>query len=383
VHDITARKHSDGLLLAAKAEAEAANEAKSRFLAAASHDLRQPLTALSMYVGTLSRTAAASDQRLVSRIEGCVHGLSVLLSNLFDLSKLDSGAATVKPVEFAMKELFDSLETVYGGEAAGKGLRLRLRPTSARVRTDPYLLQRILGNLIANAIKFTERGGVLVACRRHACKMWVEVWDSGIGIADDKTEFIFEEFAQLGDSARNRGSGLGLSIVDKTAALLGLQVRIRSRPGRGSMFAVELPAAFDIAQNLVPTPAPPRVPRKLRIGLVEDNSAVLHALTLALSSTGHDVVSSTTGSGLLENLGGQAPQIIISDYRLAAGETGSDVIAAMRSAFGEELPGFVLTGNTDPALVRSMSEQRIAVHFKPVEVDALEAAIMEATGINA
>ncbi|MGE5471839.1 MAG: ATP-binding protein [Bacteroidota bacterium] len=230
-------------LVAAKTEAERANNAKSRFMAAASHDLRQPLSALSLYVGMLENKVPPADQMLVSKTKACVATLSELLTDLLDLSKLDAEVMTAEVSDFPVAELMANLEAIHGPEALLKGLSLRCLSSKLNARTDPVLYQRLLGNLVANAIRYTERGGVLVGCRRRGGKTWIEVWDTGIGIPAGKTAEIFEEFKQLGNDERNgaKGSGLGLAIVARTAALLGLQIRVTSRAGKGSMFAIELP----------------------------------------------------------------------------------------------------------------------------------------------
>lgn len=367
--DITENKLAEAALREAKAEAELADRAKSRFLAAASHDLRQPLAALSLYVGVLKNRIAPNHGKLVADIEACADSLSELLSDLLDVSKLDAGVVTPKPEDFAVDELFASLVSVHGAEARVKGLQLRWRRSNAIAHTDRKLMQRLAGNLLANAIAFTERGAVLLACRRRQGRLWIEVWDTGVGIAEDKTDIIFEEFRQLDDGARNRGSGLGLAIVAKTAALLGLSTRLHSRPGRGSLFAVELPTGQALAAP--PEPTPPLAAARLRIALVEDNTKLLGVLAFALADAGHEVIAAACREQILERLGGQAPDVIVSDYRLAAQETGLTVISALRKAFGADLPAILITGDTDPALVRSMAGRGIAVHYKPFPIEAL------------
>jgi PAS domain S-box-containing protein len=378
--NITPRKLIEAELMAAKAEAEQANRAKSRFLAAASHDLRQPLTALSLLVGLLKTRMTSDSAGVVSKIQSCIDSLSELLTDLLDVSKLEAGVVKPKVTDIALDALLANLVSVYATEAEAKGLRLRTRQTQAVGRTDPQLLRRILGNFIANAIRYTDQGGVLVSCRRHQDKFWIEVWDTGIGIEADKTGIIFEEFRQLGDESRNRGSGLGLAIVAKAAALLGLKIRVQSRPGRGSLFAIEVPVGAPIPLH-ESTPTEP-VPRALRIGVVDDNILVLNALTMALESEGHDVVAATTGPLLIEQLADRQPDIVISDYRLADGATGFDVITALRNCFTEALPVLLITGDTAPSLVRSMAERGIAVHYKPLNMDALCSAIRQATHVN-
>ena len=375
--DISDRKRLKARLLSAKADAEAANHAKSRFLAAASHDLRQPLAAMSLYVGILKRQAAPANSDLVARIEDCSNSLSELLTDLLDVSKFDAGVVTPKLSEFAIDDLLGALFTVHQVAAQEKELHLRWRHAGLTVRCDQQLLSRILGNLISNAIRFTHQGGVLIACRRHQGRWWVEVWDTGIGIAADQTGLIFEEFRQLGDDARNRGSGLGLAIAAKAAALLGLEIRLRSRPGRGSMFAVALPLAVVSTPTIAPSAQPLFKP--VRIALVEDHPDVLRALQLALESAGHTVVAATNSQSLMNLLGSLAPDIVISDFRLGDGLTGFGVIAQARVNFGEALPALLITGDTDPDVIRRMSEQGITVLFKPMQIDALLTAIGAAT----
>lgn len=375
--DISASKRNEAELVSARVAAENANRAKSRFLAAASHDLRQPLSALSLYVAVLKTRIVDDNGVLVGNIQDCLDSLSGLLSDLLDMSKLDAGVVSTTLSDFSIDELLAGLVSVHSAEAELKGLRLRSRSRGEIVRTDQTLLRRIVGNLLANAIRYTKAGGVLIACRRHRGALWLEVWDTGIGIAESDTGIVFEEFRQLGDSSRNRGSGLGLAIVARAASLLGLRLRLRSRLGCGSMFAIELPQS----RGAVPEHARPAgfVGQVLRIGLVDDNVEVLGALVLALENAGHEIVAATSGSALMERLDGRAPDIVISDYRLAALETGFDVIQAVRDVFGSDLPALLITGDTDPLLVRSMADRGIAVQYKPLQFDALAASIDKAT----
>jgi len=375
--DIGERKRSEAALRAATAEAKRANSGKSRFLAAASHDLRQPLAALALYIGVLRSKIPPESLELLEHIQDCVDSLSELLTDLLDMSKLDAGVVTPTLSDFAIDELLVSLLSVHEAEAGLKSLRLRSRHSSAVVHSDQMLLRRILGNFLSNAIRYTESGGVLLACRRHQGKLWAEVWDTGVGIAEENVEIIFEEFRQLDDAARNRGSGLGLAIAAKAARLLGLEIRLHSRPGRGSMFAIELPQGCSAEpENVQPDNS---LPRALRIGLVEDNPSVLRALVLALESTGNAVLAATTARELLKRLGALRPDIVISDYRLNGTETGFDVIEKARMRFGPDLPAVLITGDTDPALIRSMVDRGIAVHYKPVKIEVLRAFIKQAT----
>lgn len=378
VRDITGRKQHAELILAAKAEAENANRAKSRFLAAASHDLRQPLSALSLYLGVLQGRIGPEHNDLMARIQACCDSLSQLLSDLLDVSKLDAGVIAPKLSDFAVGDFLNGLIAVHSAEAGLKGLRLHSRPCNTVVaRTDRNLLARIVNNLIANAIRYTGKGGVLIACRRREGRQWIEVWDTGMGIPGDKTEAIFEEFTQLGDDARNRGSGLGLAIVSKMAAVLNLKIRVRSQLGRGSVFAIELP----LGRSRLPAEPQAQQPqtRQLRIGVVEDHPDVRQALSLALENMGHEVVAAANGHTLIKHLGKRAPDIVISDYRLGAGETGFQAIEAARGTFGAQLPAIIITGDTDPTLIRSMTNRGIVLHFKPLHLDTLRSFITQAT----
>lgn len=373
--DISALKQIAQELAEAKSVAESANNAKSRFLAAASHDLRQPLAALALYVGMLSRPGAMDNQALIGGMQECIASLSSLLGDLLDLSKLDAGVVIGTQSDFCLDDLGRQLLRTHGAIAKTKGIQIRWKPSDFVVRSDHTLLQRILGNLIHNAIKFTSRGGILIAYRQHDGRHWVEVWDTGVGMENDQIDLVFEEFRQLGDLARNSGSGLGLSIVAKTAALLGLAIRVRSRPGRGSMFAVELKEGM--APLRLPLPASSSAHRSLVLGIVEDNRQVQDALVRVLEGAGHRVLSGSSGREMLKRMVGHTPDVIISDYRLALGETGFDVIAAARSVFGADLPAIIVTGDTDPALIRSMRGPGIEVLYKPLNMEILLASIVQ------
>jgi PAS domain S-box-containing protein len=375
--EITERKQHEADLIAAKAEAEAANRAKTQFLAAASHDLRQPIAALVLYVGKLRKTVGSDCQALVNNIQNCVDSVNLLLNDLLDVSKLDAGIVVPKLSDFAVGDLLNSLVPVYDAKAEDKGLRLQVRPSAIIARTDPQLLGRIIGNLISNAVRNTTQGGVLVGCRQHQSKSWIEVWDTGSGIPADKTAFIFEQFTQLAEDGIKKGSGLGLAIVAQSAKLLNLQIRMRSRPGRGSMFAIELPTSQTLAPQIA-IESPLCTGQRLRIALVEDNPMVLRSITLSLELVGHQVIAAGDGKSVIAKLAGIAPDIVISDYRLEPPENGFDVIETLKNIFGANLPAMIITGDTDPALIRSMAGRGIVVHYKPLPIESLQTYIAEA-----
>ncbi|RFO94817.1 hypothetical protein DIC66_21635 [Rhodoferax lacus] len=360
----------------AKAEAESANHSKSRFLAAASHDLRQPLAALALYTGMLGTVVKEGNGRLVSNIQNCVASLSELLNDLLDMSKLESGIAATNISIFSIDELCTSMLANYGATATKKGLRLRCRHAPGIVlRTDQQLFKRLLGNLIDNSLKFTIQGGVLIATRHRQGRMWVEVWDTGIGIPQSDIVHIFEEFRQLGDAGRYRGSGLGLTIAARITSVLGLKMRVDSCPGRGSVFAIELP----VSDELPPTPLPVLPGHSVfTIGLVEDNRAILAALEVSLNSLGHTVFSGATGAELIENLGETTPDIVISDFQLESEHSGLDVIESLRNQYGQDIAAIVLTGVTDPNLTKNLVDHGIAVYTKPICLQDLQAFIGKA-----
>lgn len=376
--NVSEQKKAEDAAKVARAEAEQANNAKSRFLAAASHDLRQPLSALSIYLGVLKNSAAPADVPLLNNMTDCVTSLSELLADLLDISKLEAGVVVPEISEFSVAELLAGLVAIHEPEASLKGVRLRAVASRLHARTDPVLFRRILGNLIANAVRYTERGGIVIGCRRRRGKHWIEVWDSGIGISEDKTAEIFEEFRQLDHDAQNRGSGLGLAIVAKSAALLGLEIDVRSWPGKGSVFALALPLG---EKHMVVTEPDP-VFRALRIAVVDDNAMILHAMVCALEGMGHQVTAGSSGMELFERLGERSPDIVVSDFRLAKGETGFDVIKAAKARFGNDLPALLMTGDTDPKLIRSMADRGIIVQHKPVKIEVLQACFAQLTRLR-
>lgn len=372
VRDVTERKFAEERLRAARREAERANDAKSRFLAAVSHDLRQPLSALSIYVGALADKLAPADRTFVANIKACVGGLSEMLTDLLDLSRLEAGVVTVNVRDFALDTVLNKVLAAHAPGAEEKGLALRYGYFGLYVRTDPVLLHRILGNFVANAIRYTERGGVLVGCRRRGGKRWVEVWDTGVGIPEDKTGEIFEEFRQLGNYERDRakGTGVGLTVVARMAALLGLEVRVHSLLGKGSMFAIEIP----LGEKSAPATVPAYLHRPLCVALVEDNRNVAQALAYALRHFGHRVAAGASAAETMAALE-QSPDIVISDYRLGGDCNGLDVVAAFRAHYGAELPALLVTSDTALEVAREAERVGVRVLHKPIDVEAIRAAM--------
>ena len=362
-------------LLIAKSEAEKANKDKSKFLAAASHDLRQPLTALSLYVDALTKQNNGDNASLGKKIQGCVSSLSELLDNLLNVSKLDAGVVVPVKTTFRLIDVIMSLVNIHAAEASQKGLSLHLRPTDLVAYTDQSIMQRILGNLIANAIRYTDKGGILIGCRRHNGKLWVEIWDSGVGFPSSMVNHIFEEFTQLGDNSRSVGSGLGLAIVGKSSKLLGLEMRVHSRLGHGSMFAIEIPQGD--SSLITDSSESMNEVNMGHIALVDDNPMVLEATTFALTAMGHQVVAGESGSDLFRKLRYLEPDVLISDYRLADNKTGVDLILEARTLFGKDLPAILITGDTDPKLIKLFDKHKIKVCYKPLKIDVLNSLISE------
>ena len=241
--DITERRHSADELGVAKRQADLANVAKSRFLAAASHDLRQPLQTLALLQGLLAKIVEGERaQKLVARIDDTLGAMAGMLNTLLDINQIEAGTVRAEPIDFPINELFDRLSDEFTYHAEAKGLALRVVPCSLSIHSDPRLLEQMIRNLLSNALKYTRRGKVLLGCRRHGEMLSIEVCDTGIGIPDEELQAIFEEYHQLDNAARerSRGLGLGLSIVQRLGNLLGHRVRVRSQPGKGSVFAVEV-----------------------------------------------------------------------------------------------------------------------------------------------
>lgn len=235
----------------------------------------------------------------------------------------------------------------------------------------------MVGNFLANAIQHTSTGGVLLALRHRQGRHWIEVWDSGAGMHPKEAQTIADEFSPFSAARSVRGSGLGISMVAKAAALMGLQVRMCSREGRGSVFAIELPLGQWQADATVLVQH--ETTRALRIGLVDDHDSARLALALALEAVGHKVIAAGSGPALLRQLGGQAPDLVIADNRLGAGETGLQVIAMARSIFGADLPAIIISGDTDPALESRLRDQGVALLLKPVRWVEMEGFLRTVT----
>ncbi|TXT41257.1 MAG: periplasmic sensor hybrid histidine kinase [Comamonadaceae bacterium] len=358
-----------------KEEAEHATQAKSRFLAAASHDLRQPTHALGMFITRLAQLPHDEQTRgLIVNLESSVRAMQNLLDGLLDISRLEAQAVQVKLESLAMSGLLTQLQTDLGQTAQEKGLRLRIRPSSVWVTSDAVLLYRILLNLVSNALRYTEQGGVLVACRPmdDGKKVQLQVWDSGIGIAAEHQSEVFKEFFQVGNKGRerNKGLGLGLSIVKRTSELLGHPMVLDSRTGRGTRFTLILPLAQP-KQKYLDTLAFERPQGDGLAGVVmlviEDDPLVRTALVCLLEGWGikvHDARGMHDAQQWIEN--GLKPALILSDYRLLDEQNGIEVVQQLRRILDSDIPACLMSGDTDAALMSAAQAAGLTLLHKPV-----------------
>ncbi len=387
IRDITGRKQVEEALRCAHTEAERTSRAKSRFLAAASHDLRQPLQAINMFVAVLKASVEdADDADIIASIQESLRATDDLLDALLDVSRLDAGVLQPQLRNLAIADVVDRMEIEFASQARRKGIELRTVTSSAVVRTDPTLIERVLRNLVSNALRYTEHGRILIGCRRRGQALRVEVWDTGIGIPGDKIGAVFEEFYQLGNPERDRtrGLGLGLAIVDRVSRLLGYRVDVRSALGRGSMFAVEIPidptAAIAIDEPELDAPEPGALAGRLIVA-IDDEPMQLRAMRHLFGRWGCEVVTGASPAEALTHLVDlqRMPDAIVADYRLRGTMTGLEAIRTLRSGLGRTIPGIILTGDTEPARLREAEASGFELLHKPVDAARLFATLARMT----
>jgi len=371
-------------LAAQKSAAEMANAAKSHFLAAASHDLRQPMHAIGLYVEALKpllhgRQAGAT----LDKLAASVSALEGLFNAILDVSKLDAGAVHPRwhaiPVRAFLQDLADSLQM----DAQHKGLSLRVHACAGSIRGDAQLLERILRNLVGNALRYTEHGGVLLSARRQGDQMRLQVWDTGEGIAGSDLPLIFDEFYQVHNAARDRtqGLGLGLSIVRRLSLLLGYSLIVQSEPGRGTLATLTVPMSEETAVHLSAQPAIPDYSQlRGRVAVVDDDGQVLDALVTLLTSWGLEVIAAESGNALCARIN-DVPDALLTDWRLAEGETGQQVVDKLRAKFPQAtIPVLVITGDISiPSVEVARLSQLPTLHkpVKPARLRALLAKILQ------
>ena len=404
--DITELRRREEALVFARQEAERANAAKTRFLATASHDLRQPIHALGLFFANLAdRVRTAETEPLIKQIEDSIEAIDSMLNALLDISKLDAGVVRPNIGPVVVADLFKRLETEYQSHGINPfgvllerrlfkrqetghqstpgetGNALRMRPSRAIVQSDPALLERILRNLISNALRYTRNGRVLVGARCRGGKLRIEVYDTGLGIPEDQLDNIFLEFHQLGNPERDRhqGLGLGLAIVKRLAALLGHQITVRSRQGQGSCFSVILPITQESAYCALPSPAitPGRELQGRRILVLDDDNAVLEAMDGLLGRWGCTVIKAASLAEAQEKMKFSAPppELLIVDYRLRGDLSGLEAAGILQKNLRRYVPTLVITGDTAPDHLREAEASGYPLLHKPVQPAKLRSVV--------
>ena len=362
--------------------AERASAAKTTFLAAASHDLRQPVHALGLFIGALRRVAMPLEgQRLIEQIEESTVAMDGLFSALLDISQLDAGTVEVNRRSFPIGTLLERICRDHAAEATAKGLSLAWAPCTTVVDCDPVLLERILRNLVSNAVRYTDRGRVLVGCRRKGTTISIQVLDTGPGIPPDQRDRIFQEYYQLGNPERDRtkGLGLGLAIVRRLVDLLACEMTLRSQVGRGSCFEVSVPMATGgIPASKDALEAASGAFAHGFVVVIDDELAIRNAMYALLTGWGHETIVVGSGDEAIWQLSSreQRPDLIICDYRLRDGENGIRVIERLRSEYDEAIPAMLITGDTAPDRLAEAKASSLLLLHKPVSNGKLRAAIV-------
>ena len=389
IRDITERTRITEALVAAREDADRANRAKSRFLATASHDLRQPLQTIRLLNSAMLKVVPQPDIReLLHQQNQAITSMTRLLNALLDISRLESGAVELKLTETPLADVFADLRTEFGSVARARNVGLHIDAPTAVLTTDRTLFYQLLQNLVGNALKYTDVGSVAVTCATGEHALTISIDDTGVGIPDDKIARIFDEYYQVDThGAKRMGVGLGLAIVKEVARLLGYTVNISSRQGEGTQARVSIPAKFLVARGAVAAPTGPPVftrsaPRKARLVLIEDHEGVRQATELFLKFEGFETRSAGSASEsvrLFDDL--QPHDIVIADYHLDAQHTGLDLLLDVRKRAGYDVPGIILSGDL-PSVLRSLKAPTGNCRFlsKPVDTNALLAAIGELSG---
>lgn len=386
IRDITERQRVAEALVAAREEADRANRAKSRFLATASHDLRQPLQTIRLLNASMLKVVSTPEVReLLSQQQHAIDTMTRLLNALLDISRLESGAIEPKPVSVSIMELFEELAAEFETAARARGLVLQFDPAPAVISTDRTLFYQLLQNVVGNALKYTDRGIVNVACVSDADGLIVSVTDTGIGIPADKLERIFDEYYQVDThGAKRMGVGLGLAIVREVSRILGMTVSVSSQVGQGTQVRIVIPPKSVLSAVTTPqaeTAEHARATQSIatRLILVEDNDSVRTATELFLKLEGYDIKSAGSVAEAESLFAAMQPgDVVIADYHLDDKHTGLDMLIELRQRFGYTVPGIILSGDL-PSVLRSMRSAVPACVFlgKPVDTGALIQAIDE------
>jgi two-component system CheB/CheR fusion protein len=382
--DITQRKQTAKALVAATHEAEHANMAKSRFLAAASHDLRQPLQTLTLLKGLLGKIIEDEPARkLLDRLDETMGAMSGMLNTLLDINQIDAGIVHPEITEFPINNVLFRLRDEFTYHAEAQGLKLRVVPCGMNVKSDPHLLEQMIRNLVSNAMKYTKAGRVLLGCRRRAGVLRIEIWDTGIGIPDQELRAIFEEYHQIDNAARerSRGLGLGLSIVQRLGDLLGHRIQVRSTAGKGSVFTIEVAASPGLPLSDAPVEAsPPKLPAIQHGGsilIIEDDPDIRELLAMFLREEGYHTVAASGGTEAFEMVaaGISKPDLILADYNLPDGLNGLQVTSRLRVRLQRHVPVIMLTGDISTDTLRNIAAENCSQLNKPMKLDELTEAI--------
>lgn len=377
LRDVTEQVRFESRLREARDEAEQASRAKTRFLAAASHDLRQPIQALNMFIGVLAgRKQEERNRTVIDRIEGSLEALEGLLDALLDVSKLEAGVIVPATEDILVAPLFERLENEFKPLAEMRGLELRMVNCTAAVHSDPILLERILRNLLSNALRYTPEGRVLLGCRRQGGTLRIQVCDTGIGIPPEHLNAIFREFHQVDNLARDRrkGLGLGLAIVDRLSRLLDHPIDVASTPGKGAVFSVSVPMVDRAPEK--PHPLTWEALESLdgaRVLVIDDDQSVLDSLRLQLEAWGCRTVTAHSGREALDKVADDTPDVIVADYRLGDQETGIQAVQDLRGALGIEVPACLITGVSVTIDEPTVSEFKLL--YKPLSPRELRNAL--------
>jgi two-component system, sensor histidine kinase len=361
--------------------AEKAVQLKTRFLASASHDLRQPMHAISLYLDGLAEVDLPERVReAISDAKVCAHDMNDMFRSLLDISRLDAQQAIPTLSSFGMESLLSRVEKEFQPLAASRGVKLKVRPCLDHVYSDPVMVERIVSNLVSNAVRHTPGGRVLVACRVRGRALRLAVYDTGPGIPESQQQAIFEEFYRLDTSQpqdHTGGVGLGLAIVRRLSQALHLRILVRSTPGRGSMFAVDLPLLHVAHKRAAANRSAPKLAGR-QVIVVDDEVSILRAASFILESSGCEVIAARSGREALMLLADsmRVPDFLVCDYELKAEQTGIDVIRQLREEFNCDIPAMLVTGNTSGGVAeKSARELAIPVLYKPLEAHALRSVL--------
>ena len=380
---IAQREQIEQDLRDARDAAQAANRSKDKYLAAASHDLLQPLNAARLLIATLRERQLPDVERvLVERTHQALEGAEDLLTDLLDISRLDQAAVKPDVALYRLDEVFAPLVSEFQSVAHAAGLNLRVHTGHYAVRTDLRLLTRILRNFLSNACRYTDDGCILLGARRRGDCLRLEVWDTGRGIAADRLEAIFLEFNQLdvGRAADRKGVGLGLAIVERIAEILGYPIAVRSWPGRGSMFSIEVPLSAEMPLAISQLPVQPTTGNPLpgrRLLVIDNETSILESMSALLEQWGCEVLTATDQAGAMAALQGRAPELILADYHLDHGVVGCEVVKQLREHFACKIPAVIITADRTDQCRRALRRLEAPLLNKPVKPGKLRAVLSQ------